>query len=292
MKIYFPNTSKQNLGGGWTWRRNTIKVLGDKVQFVNNVQDCDIVLITGVTITDRTEMQQAKKLGKKLVLRVDNLPKDSRNRGCAFSRMKDFAKMADYIVYQSKWSENYVGWWLKNKVKANSARCSKCHSIIYNGVDIDIFNYDDDPHDRGNTYLYVQYNRDENKRIEEAFYHFHLVTRKYKDASLKLVGKFSPERVKYNFDFFDNEDVQYLGVTDNPKAMADIMRICKYFYFPAFIDSCSNTLAEAMACSCTPLLVNDEGGSREVMEQNIFGVKPIQEMADEYYKIFEKVLRK
>lgn len=292
MKIYFPCQSRQNLGGGYTFRRNLIKGLGDKVKVVNNVQDCDIVLITGVTITDRTEMRQAKKLGKKLLLRVDNLPKDSRNRGTAFSRMKDLAMMADYIVYQSKWSENYVGWWLKNKVKAPASNCKECHSVIYNGVDTDIFNYNDDPNDRSNTYLYTQYNTDNNKRMEEAFYNFHLVTRKYPDASLKLVGKFSRENIEYNFDFFDNEDVQYLGIAETPQQMADIMRMCKYIYFPAFIDSCSNTLAEAMACSCTPLLVNDEGGSREVMEQNIFGIKPIKEMADEYYKIFEKIIRK
>jgi len=292
MKIYFPNSSKQDLGGGWTFRRNLLKGLGKKITVVDNWKDCDIVMITGVTMTDRTEMENAKEAGKKIVLRIDNLPKDSRNRGTSFSRMRDFGKLADYIVYQSGWSMNYVGSWLRDKIKAKAALCGNCNTIIYNGVDTKIFNYNDDPHDRGDTYLIVQYNRDENKRIPEALYHFHLVSRKYPNAVLKIVGKFSPEVINYNFDFFSDEKVEYHGIIDDPKEMAKIMKTCKYFYFPAFLDSCSNTLAEAMACSCTPLLVNDEGGSREVMEQNVFGVKPIEEMADDYYKVFEKVLDK
>jgi len=290
MKIYLPNSSKQGLGGGFTFRRGLIKGLGKKVTVVNNWKDCDIVLITGVTMTDRTEMEQAKKAGKKIILRVDNLPKDSRNRGTAFSRMRDFAKLADYIVYQSGWSLRYVGWWLRNKVGAEAAVCEKCYSIIYNGVDTSVFNYDDKPSERDNNYLIVQYNRDENKRIPEALYHFHLVSRNYPDAVLKIVGQFSPEVINYNFDFFADENVEYLGIIDEPAVMAEIMRTCKYFYFPAYLDSCSNTLAEALACSCTPLLINDEGGSIEVMEQNVFGVKPIEEMADEYYEVFKKVL--
>ena len=283
LKIYIPNISKQILGGGFTFRRNIAKGSVGKFNIVNEWKKCDIILIAGVTITDRKEIEEAKKAGIKIVLRIDNMPKDSRNRGTAFSRMKDFALMADYIIFQSEWARDYVGSWLSEKVIPRAFIAN----IIYNGVDKDCFYEDCASHYRETSYLVVQHNRDENKRVQEAFYDFFTRFKEDNTIKLNIVGRFSPEVVNYNFDFFNGENVAYYGIIDNPKEMGKIMRENKYFYFPAFADASPNTLVEAISSGCKPLLINDIGGSKEVA-RNIYS---IQKMADKYLSVFNKLMK-
>jgi len=300
MKIYIPNITKKTIGGGLTFRRNLAKGAKGKFDIVDKWEDCDVVLIAGVTIADRTEIKNAKARGKKIVLRIDNMPRDSRNRGTAFSRMRDFGLMADYIVFQSDWAQDYVGWWLMNKAKArcmffgnnvnahniNTKKRDGGNSVIYNGVDKDCFYHKDNNSQEKDSYLIVHHNQDENKRVQEAFYAFMMRSRKNPKAILNVVGRFSPEVIGHDFDFFSGENVIYRGVIDNPKDMGDIMRECKYFYFPAFADAAPNTLAEACACGCVPLLLNEVGGSVETSE-NIYS---IQEMANKYLEVFKKLI--
>lgn len=284
MKIYIPNNSKQSIGGGWTFLRNLKRGAGD-IEFVPIWQEADLILITGATMTSRDEMIQAKSAGKKIVFRVDNIPKDSRNRGTAFSRMLDFAKMSDWIIFQSEWAKDYAGWWFVD----NSIDITNISSIIHNGVDTENF-FSDERTREANRYLYIHFNRDENKRSPEAFYTFHQAFRKDKKVELWLVGQFSPETVEYNFDFFAGEIICNLGIIDDPKQMGAIMRSCKYFLFPAFADAAPNTLMEAMACGCEPIGINPVGGSVEVYNLMKTGVRTIQDMANDYKEVFNKVL--
>ena len=289
MKVYCPNSSKgSGLGGGWTFRRNLIKGGKDLFQIVNTWQECDVILITGPTMTDRSEMQEAQKAGKKIVYRIDNIPRDSRNRGTAFSRTLDFARMADYFIFQSEWSRNFAGWWFVN----NGVDIVGKNSIIYNGIDKDYF-YPNESERKKDRYLYVQYARDENKRMNEAFYTFHNKYKDNKDIELWLVGQYNPELIGYNFDFFAGEKTTYLGIIEDPKQMGAIMRQCEYILYPAFCDASPNTLAEAMMSGCEAVGINPEGGSIEV-ERNIKTnkQKTIQEVADDYKLIFKKVCQK
>lgn len=279
MKIYIPNNSKQSIGGGWTFLSNFKK--GSDVEFVEKWQDCDLVLITGATMTDRGEMQEAKKAGKKIVFRVDNIPRDSRNRGTAFSRMLDFARIADFIIFQSEWCRDYAGWWFTD----NGVDITNRSAIVYNGVDEKAFYPDENERVEG-RYAYVQFNRDENKRMTEAFYMFHQAHRKNKDAELYLVGQFSSELIEYGFDFFAGEDVTYLGVIDHRQQLGDIYRSCEYLLFPAFADASPNTVMEAMACGCKVIGVNEVGGTKELI--NIQG-RSIEDMCEDYKVIFEKL---
>lgn len=280
MRIYIPNTSKQSIGGGWTFLRNIKKALSQDV-FVSNWSDSDIILITGATMTSRDEMTQAKAAGKKIVFRVDNIPKDSRNRGTAFSRMLDFARMADFIVFQSNWAKDYAGWWFKN----SGVDIDSKSSVVYNGVDPEFFYQEGEP-SKG-RYLYVQYNRDENKREREAFYDFHQAYRNNKSVELWLVGQFSPELTGYNFDFFAGEDVTYLGVVEDQAQLGDIYRRCEYILFPAYADAAPNTLLEAITCGCKAVGLNPVGGSIEML-----GLKgrTIDDMGRDYKELFNKVL--
>lgn len=265
----------------------------EDVRIVDKWQDCDIVMITGATMTNRDEIREAKAAGKKIVFRIDNMPKDSNNRGTAFSRMRDFILMSDFLIFQSWWAQDYVGWWAENKVGSPLLKMGQ-YKIIYNGVDEEFFYYKDDPLTRrGNKYLYVQYNRDENKRFAEAAMYFHKeVYRNNPNAELNIVGKFSPEMIEYGFNFFSGEKIVYDPPIENPQDMGDIMRMCKYFLFPAYADASPNTLNEALACGLRPLLINKEGGSKEIYGRYLEGINPysIQTMNKEYYEVFKKVL--
>lgn len=288
LKVYCPNTSKQQIGGGFTFLQNFIKGGKGKFEVVDNWQDCDIVLITSVTMTQRAEMEEAKKAGKKIVCRIDNFVKDSRNRGTAISRMRDFSKMADYIIFQSKWAEDYVGWFFKEKVGIKDL--DNKSSVIYNGVDTDFFFYKDKPEERrGNVYLFVQYNRDENKRFPEAAMYFHQQWRQRQNIELWCVGNFTPELVQYNFDFFAGETVRYVPAILDRMELGDLMRRAKYLLFPAYCDCSPNTVSEAIACGVTPLITNPAGGTDEVVANCLNKTYTIQDMAQSYLKIFNKL---
>jgi glycosyltransferase involved in cell wall biosynthesis len=164
--------------------------------------------------------------------------------------------MADYIIFQSNWAMNYVGWWIANKVrdKYNS-------SIIYNGVDTDYFFFKDKPGERFERYLYIHANRDENKRFPEAAMYFYKENKKNSNVELWLIGSFSPELSNNNFDFFNDEKVSNFPATEDKMVLGDIMRKCKYLLFPAYADASPNTVAEAMACGLKIESINFEGGT-------------------------------
>jgi glycosyltransferase involved in cell wall biosynthesis len=306
LNIYLPNNSKQSCGGGWTFLHNFTKGLdASKMKIVDCWEACDVILITGVTMTDRDEMYAAKKAGRKIVLRVDNMPKDSRNRGTAFSKMRDLALIADYIIFQSEWAQEYVGDWLRDNVNSKcmffgfQAKRYNIHdtyvggnSVIYNGIDTDFFRYNDDPKTRPERYLFVQYNRDENKRFTEAAMHMYKRSKLNKDVEFFILGNFSPELIEYNFDFFNGEKIVYIPPTEDREELGDIMRQCKYLLFPAYADASPNTVAEAMACGCKVLLANLEGGTFEVISKHYDKPYTIQEMANEYYEVFNKLIKK
>jgi len=61
MKVYLPNVSRQELGGGFSFCRNLAKGGEKKFEVVSRWEDCDVVLIPGATIAERKDMNEAKK---------------------------------------------------------------------------------------------------------------------------------------------------------------------------------------------------------------------------------------
>lgn len=293
MNIFIANESKQKLGGGFIFIENLKKGCKGKANFVNTWREAHGILIPSCTMTSRKPIEEVLQYNKakpehakKIILRIDNMPKDSRNRGTAFSRMRDFANWAHEIVFQSEWARSYVGSYLETMCKVDLA---KSH-IIYNGVDTDYFNYKDKPSDRGETYLFTTYNTDENKRFPEAAYDFHLrhlhaLKHGRPLPHLKLVGEFGKYLPSYNFDFFNGEKIEYIPSVSDRKKMSNIYRSCQYLYFPAFADAAPNTVSEAMACGCKPLLINHVGGTINVYNKFKKDIVTIQDMAEEYTKL-------
>lgn len=245
MKIYLPNFEPNRQGGGWTFQHNFASNVGTTAIY----EEADIYFIAGASMLQRSEVEKAKKDGKKIVLRVDNALRNSRNRGTGMTRMKDFADMADLVIYQSKWARNFLYPYLK-----------KDGPVILNGVDTKIFKSSETP-PPDDTYLYVRSSRDEGKQWIMAWYWF--VNNK---GTLNIVGKFSSDNLEWGFDFYNGEDFRFLG---ERRDMANIYKRNKYFLYTYLNDACSNTLLEARASGCEIIDVYGmlgTGGAKEIME--------------------------
>ena len=276
MKIYNPNISGQSIGGGWTFQRNFNKAMREylDIEFVAKWQDCDIFFISGSTMVNPDEIEAAKKNKKKIVLRVDNIPRNSRNRNTGTSRLFRYAQLADTVIYQSKWAKDYVGYFLKKE-----------GTIIYNGVDTTIFNDQGREDGFKSIYLYVQYNRDENKRFPEACDMFRAEWRKDNRSRLHLVGQFSPELRDTNFDFFMGETIHYFGVITEPIVMAKIMKEADILLYPSYSDALPNTVIEAVACG----MEVRHRGHAGVGEAATMPDPSLERMGREYYELFKKL---
>ena len=307
IKVYIEGGEKykNSCGGGFTFLRNLKKGLEGKVEFVGDWKDCDIVFVFGITAIDKTRVHEAVNAGKKLVLRVDNIPRKSRNkRQSPVERLTEFGNKASAVVYQSKWCKEYAGFFIKNDNEV----------IINNGVDSEIFNSKSRNSD-GHTYLYINYNDNPNKRFDEAMYWYDMESRQDPKAKLIIAGnapKIYIEHPEYNWDLPTNAKVEYRGILDSPVQVASLMRECDYLLYPSFCEAYPNTLLEGMACGVMPLYLNNEGGSKEALHNSIIGVpqyigdvgsclksklmnpdfkvKTIEEMGEEYLALFNSLI--
>ena len=309
MKIYIPNLqdSLNKIGGGFTFLKNFHKGLKTKVEFVNNWKDCDIIFIFGITTIDKTEVHNAINAGKKLVLRVDNIPRKSRNRRQSpTERLKEFGNKAEAVIYQSQWCKNYAGYFIEKKqiirktsdvgtteqIYKSVLNPEYNEYIINNGVDTSIFNSKGRNSDSC-TYVYINYNDNPNKRFDEALYWFDIEWRKNHSAKLFIAGnvpRVYREHPEYNWDIPSKANVEYVGIKETPEQVAELMKKCKYILYPSFAEAYPNTLLEAIACGLYPIYINEVGGSKELLLNNLEKIKSIQDMSNEYLELFEKLL--
>jgi glycosyltransferase involved in cell wall biosynthesis len=255
-KIHIARYEPGRLGGGWTWAREFAKGIGARL---SNYEDCQVYVIPSPSMVERAEVNQAKLDGKFIILRLDNIIRNSRNRNTGMSRMQDFARVADVVVYQSGFASDLLAGWVYPKQSA----------IIYNGCDLKIYN-DHNRHESPiQRFLYSRYNRDETKNWEMARYIYEREYRVEPNSLLTIIGQFSDELREYNFDFYRGEKYQYLGVVGNPHALADIYRNTDQLIYTYFNDACSNTLIEALCCGCDlldPYEMAGTGGSAEIVD--------------------------
>ncbi len=283
MKVYIANNSKQQIGGGWTFLDNLKKGLSGKVEFVDNWRDCDIYFIASSSmVSDDKEVKEATCSGKKIVLRVDNLPRNSRNRNTGTSRLLRYSNIADLIIYQSNWAKDYISNFTK-----------KDGIVIYNGVDTELFNPNGAKIAKEGSpqYLYLRFNRDETKRWDEAWYEFQGIYFRNPNAHLWIVGNFSSELTEYNFDFFGGAENRYKfwGIINNKEFLAQIYRSADILLIPYFNDACSNTLLEGIASGLKieTCLSGLTGGTKELL--NLRDIS-LERMTNEYLEAFKKLL--
>jgi len=242
VKLHIANFEPTRRGGGWTFQAN----LARGVQH-HSYEDADTYFITSPSIVQRDEVVRAKQDGKKVVLRLDNVIRNSRNRNTGMTRMRDFCELADLVIYQSEWGKKFLMPFTLTD-----------GTVILNGVDTERFK----PDNRGapDSYLYVRSSRDEGKQWIMAWYWF-----VNNPGTLEIVGKFSPDNIAFNFDFYNHERWRFMGEQDD---MVDVYRRNKYFLYTYLNDACSNTLLEARASGCEIVDVFgmlQTGGAPEIM---------------------------
>ena len=282
MKIYIPNQSKQSIGGGWSWIGNISKYFHQnaETELVDNHAKADIILIPSASMITKELFNAMKESGKPIVLRIDNALKNSRNRGAGMSRLLKYANGADKLIFQSAWAMKYIKPWLRasrvDKKKLDDS------VIIYNGTDTEIFY---PPHQNTKAKFDYRYLFVKDKRFDEAAYHFHKKSLKDFECKLTIVGRFDSKLIEHNFDFFNGEKVTYLGQITDRNSMATLMRNHDVLLFPAFADASPQTVVEALNCGMKIELVNDIGGTKELLQL------PIEALGLDYMgkKYFEEL---
>lgn len=282
MKIYCPNTKSDGVGGGWTFLRNFKKGMAQRVHFVDNWQECDIFFITGITIVEKNEIIEAHKAGKKIVLRVDNVPRKSRNRRSSpHERLSEFANLADVVVYQSEWAKDYCYPLCGDGV------------IIYNGVDQSIFKPNEEIQDK-NQYLFAYHGKNEQKNWSEAWLRFQYISRNNRNAVFNFIYDFGSglaELEDANFDFWNGERYNHLERIEKPEDMAEILQRCGGgLIYPSIADASPNIVLEARACGC-PILYPAErelAGTQELIELKDIS---LERMCDEYEGVFKVLIQ-
>lgn len=265
MKIFIPNYQPERIGGGWTWTRYFVDFFGQ-----SSYQDADIYLIPSASMVSRDEVIQAKRDGKKIVLRTDNVIRNSRNRNTGMTRMKDFCELADLVIYQSEWAKKFL-----------MPFTNKDGVVILNGVDTAKYSENTGVNRPDDSYLYVRSSRDEGKQWIMAWYWF-----VNNPGHLEIVGKFSHENLEYNFDFYNNERYRFMGEQSN---MPDVYKRNKYFLYTYLNDCCSNTLLEARASGCEIIDVFgmlQTGGAPEIMACEDIS---LERMCNEYREALEQL---
>jgi glycosyltransferase involved in cell wall biosynthesis len=279
MKIYIAKFDPEHIGGGWKFQNNLAKALPNSL---STYEMADIYLIAGASMCRWEDVQKAKADGKKIVLRVDNIPRNSRNQGTGMARMKDFADWSALVIYQSKFCQELLQPYLK----------AKNHRIIYNSADQSIFN----PNARHNAqakYLYARSSDDETKNWEIARSAFQQLPN---PKSLTIVGRaLEPKISQRGFDFFMGEKVKYIGEIQRPEDMADVYKNHGSLLYSFFNDGCSNTLIEALCCGmkihdCYGML--STGGSPEIIQLfKSSGIEyfSLSRMAKDYQEAFQSL---
>lgn len=310
IKIFLANHSKQTLGGGFTFIRNLKKSFklidtGNRFQFVDNPDECDIYFIAGSSMVKRDEVQGLKAKGKRVILRIDNIPRNSRNRNTGTTRLYDFAQMADWVIFQSKWAKNKImplinsdrddisGEYNNNlyghggKKQFNESKSS----IILNGVDTAIFNTEPGgmvkPEGVEKRFLISRINRDNNKRLEEALDMYSAEWVRNKNIDLMLIGNFSREIVQSYFDFYLGERWHLYSPTDDFVKLAWYYKSCDVLLYPSYSDACPNVVLEAMACGLD-VWHKGHGGIPEIGAEGFDN--SLVRMAREYEGVFNKLM--
>lgn len=267
IKVYCPNLSNTEIGGGWTFLRNlnkASKLATSNFELVSDLRKSDVLFAFSPTTIDASTISEAKKLGKRFILRIDGVPEDSRNSGKGTKRLVEYARQADYIVYQTDFVNQTVGRILRSMdVRAES-------NVIMNGVDTDVFNPTGPKLpligvEGTIKILHVNYRKDNNKRYEAVLAMYRELWTYRHDVTLVLMGRYPTEWQDYNMGFFAGESFVRIGVTTDETYKAMVMRSCDLFYYPSFADPSPNVVMEAMA-SGLEVYCEPYGGSNDITQ--------------------------
>lgn len=287
MKIHTVGYNPNKIGGGWAFLRNFRKCFNEYL--VDDINQADLIFITGLSMLNKLS---EIPLNKKIVLRVDNILKNSCNRKMypfegdkvtCMEAMKILCQKANLVIYQSHWAKKLLHHYLQPK-----------HSkIILNSVDENIFYPQPELRPNGKKiYFYSRSSNHDNKGWHLAYYKFQEIFRKDKLTELWITGRFSPENIPNNFDFFNGENIKYFGHIQDAETMAFYMKSSDVFLYTYHMDCCSNTLLEALQSGCNVLYLDKSGGAKEICDHWWKDGKEyfyLDRMKQEYLKTLESL---
>lgn len=250
MKVFTPEIDQNKIGGGWSFAEVFFKYME-----IHTFENADVLFIPGATQIDRDLVAKVRDRGMKIVLRVDNHLLPSRNRNSGMRKLKEYADMADLVIFQSQWAKDYIG-----------KLIDKDGIVIHNAVDLDVFTPEPAICNE-NGVLYARSSRISEKGWELARFLYSQLQMKNRELTLSIIGKFSSENIEYNFDFINNENYRFFGQVRHD-AFAVMLKQNRYFLYSYFMDACSNTLIEALCSGCTVVDVYgmlQTGGAPEIM---------------------------
>lgn len=284
MNIYVPELDRHQIGGGFSFLRNFKKGMKRFVHFVDTLEEADILFVAGVTLVEPSVINRAREMGKNIAFRVDNVPRKSRNeRNTPHNRMKDYAALSDVVIYQSRWAEKYC-----------EPLCGE-GVVIQNGTDREIF-YPAEVKPDHPRYLYAYHGKgNEQKGFWTAHIMFQNIYRADHTSEFWFIYDFGSEETgkyqKSNFDFWNGEKIQHLPVLSNAHDIANIMRQCTHFIYPAVADACPNIVNEAICCGLTVVGFPNHtlSGTSEVVDM-LDEDRGLDRMCEEYYGVFRVML--
>lgn len=281
--------NKTKVGGGWSFLRNFRKGLIKFGYKISN-KNYDVSMACAPTMVPRALWVAAAE--KPRILRTDGIPEDFRNRGTGWSRLRQYAKQADVVIYQSNFIKNTIGQLLGRKGK-----------VICNGVDTTIFRKDGDavPKFGNPSIVFVHFRHDPNKRFQEAIERFRYFKLKNKNATISFIGDYPKSQVfwsgkRWDFGMLDlkqGKDWRFLSIIRDRTQLAKTLRSFDYIAYPSFADPCPNTLIEALACGLKPLWINSYGSSEEII--GLFKDKydfSLKSMTKRYVGCFNESIKK
>ncbi|MBA7490674.1 hypothetical protein ES702_01215 [subsurface metagenome] len=198
----------------------------------------------------------------------------SKDDEIAFNINRD---LADMTIFQSRWAKEQFG---------RLGLRPENHTIIYNGVDTDIFNKKGKKYWDGKEKLKLVAST-WSSNIKKGFNYykeFDKILDKSQDFTIDLIGNI-PEGWK-----FKNIRV-YSPV--NSKKLAKMLKSCHSLLQFAQDDTCSNAVLEAINCGL-PIIYLDSGGTKEIAKE--YGVEykdnlldAVERLKGGYFSIIERI---
>jgi len=184
---------------------------------------------------------------KPVFLRLDGCYTDKKRFGMNKSIVSSI-RNSNYQIYQSEFSQNLFKKMLKVDVSQSS--------VIHNGVDTSVFTHTDWEEKDELSFVSCATWRT-NKRPNSIIRGF--LEADIKDSKLYFIGG-------GRFDKIKDPRIEYLGEIGNSEVVKYLKK-SKYYINLSHIESCPNSVIEAILCGCK-IIYGNGGGTSELLESN------------------------